>query len=77
MIILVGVIIVFASVLGGFVMAGGHVGALMHISEFVIIGGAALGSIVIMAPKKVLIDLSKLTVLCLKGAPRAGCSSTT
>jgi chemotaxis protein MotA len=69
MIILIGTIIVFASVLGGFVMGGGHVGALLHLSELVVIGGAALGALVIMSPKKVLIDMSKLVVLALKGSP--------
>lgn len=69
MIILIGVFIVFATVLGGFMMAGGHIGSLMHLSEFIIIGGAALGALVIMAPKKVLIDLVKLLVLAFKGAP--------
>ena len=69
MIIIVGVIIVFASVIGGFVMGGGNPSALVHVSEFVVIGGAALGAMVIMSPKKVLVDLMKLIVLCLKGAP--------
>src|SRR3954453_18826875 len=69
MIIFVGIIIVFASVLGGFVMGGGHVGALLHLSELVVIGGAALGALVIMSPKKVLIDMLKLIVLALKGSP--------
>ena len=69
MIILIGVFIVFATVLGGFMMGGGHIGSLMHLSEFVVIGGAALGALVIMAPKKVLIDLVKLLVLAFKGAP--------
>ena len=69
MIILVGTIIVFASVLGGFMMAGGHVGALLHLSELIIIGGAALGALIIMSPKKVLIDLARLCLICIKGAP--------
>lgn len=69
MIILIGIFIVFATVLGGFLMAGGHIGALMHLSEFIVIGGAALGALVIMAPKKVLIDLVKLLVVAFKGAP--------
>ena len=69
MIILIGVFIVFATVLGGFMMGGGHIGSLLHLSEFVVIGGAALGALVIMAPKKVLIDLVKLLVLAFKGAP--------
>lgn len=69
MIILVGTIIVFASVLGGFMMGGGHVGALLHASELIVIAGAALGALVIMSPKKVLIDLAKLCIQSLKGSP--------
>ncbi len=59
MIVIIGAIIVLGSVLGGFIMAGGHPLALMHLSEFVIIGGAALGALVLMSPKKVLMDLVK------------------
>ena len=40
-------------------MAGGNFGALLHLSELVIIGGAALGAMVIMAPKKVLLDFGQ------------------
>ncbi len=69
MIILIGAIIVMASVIGGFMMGGGHVGALMHLSEFVVIGGSALGAMIIMAPKKVLIDLGKGMVAAFKGTP--------
>lgn len=69
MIIFFGVLIVFGTVIGGFLMAGGHVGSLMHISEFIIIIGAALGSLVIMSPKKVLIDMVKLILSAIKGSP--------
>jgi chemotaxis protein MotA len=69
MIIFVGAVIVFGSVIGGFIMAGGHIGALIHISEFIVIGGAAGGALVIMSPKKVLMDLVKLTIQAIKGAP--------
>jgi chemotaxis protein MotA len=69
MIVIIGAIIVFGSVIGGFVMAGGHPLALMHMSEFVIIGGSALGAMVLMSPKKVLIDLFKQTIGTLKGSP--------
>ncbi len=69
MIIILGALIVLASVGGGFVMGGGHPVALIHISEFVIIGGAALGSMVLMSPRKVLIDLIKQILGALKGAP--------
>lgn len=69
MIVLVGSIIVLAAVLGGFTMAGGHIGALLHASEFVTIGGAALGALIVMSPKKVLIDLGKAVVQTIKGSP--------
>src|SRR5579859_3485829 len=69
MIVIVGALIVLGSVIGGFVMAGGHPLALLHLSEFVVIGGAALGALVLMSPKKVLIDLVKQILATLKGAP--------
>lgn len=46
MFVLIGYTIVFASVLGGFVMAGGHLAALLQPAEFVIIVGAALGAFI-------------------------------
>ena len=69
MIVIIGAAIVLASVLGGFVMGGGHPLALMHLSEFIIIGGAAFGALVLMSPKHVLIDLSKQILGTLKGSP--------
>ena len=69
MIVFIGAIVVFGSVLGGFLMAGGHLGALLHMSELIMIGGAALGALVIMSPRKVLMDLLRLCLLSIKGAP--------
>jgi len=69
MIVILGALIVLGSVCGGFVMAGGHPLALLHLSEFVIIVGAAFGAMVLMSPKKVLIDLVKQILGTLKGAP--------
>lgn len=46
MLILVGYVIVIASVIGGFVSVGGHLGAIYQPAEFVIIFGAALGGFV-------------------------------
>ncbi len=69
MIVIVGIIVVIGSVLGGFAMAGGHVGSLIHPSEFVTIGGAALGGMIVGSPKKVLIDMMKGLVACIKGSP--------
>jgi chemotaxis protein MotA len=69
MIILIGCIVVLGCVFGGFAMGGGHLGALYHINELVIIGGGALGALIIMSPRKVLMDLAKGMVDCFKGTP--------
>jgi len=71
MIIIVGALIVFASVLGGFIMAGGHPGALLQFSEFVVICGAAGGAMIIMSPKKVLMDMLRQISAALKGSPHS------
>lgn len=69
MIIIIGSIVVVLCVIGGFVMGHGHIGALWHPNELVIIGGGALGALIIMSPKKVIIDIVKNLITCLKGAP--------
>lgn len=69
MAVIIGSIIVIASVLAGFMMAGGHVHALIHPSEFVTIGGAAFGALVVSAPARVLKDLMKGMIQLLKGSP--------
>lgn len=69
MIIIIGAIVVTLSIIGGFKMGGGFVGALWHPNELVIIGGGALGALIIMSPKKVIIDIVKNLLVCLKGAP--------
>lgn len=47
---IIGLIVVIGSVLGGFAMAGGPFPVLIQPSEFVVIGGAAVGTLVIGAP---------------------------
>lgn len=69
MLVIVGMIVVIASVLGGFSMAGGHAHSLYHPSEIVTIGGAAFGAMVVMAPIKVLKDLFKGVMQTLTGSP--------
>ena len=53
MLIVVGGVVVVAAVLGGFLMAGGVLAVLIQPSEFVVIGGAAVGSLLISTPPKV------------------------
>jgi chemotaxis protein MotA len=47
MLVIVGTLIVFGAVAGGYMMAGGHFGVLFQPNEFIIILGAALGAFVI------------------------------
>jgi chemotaxis protein MotA len=69
MMVIVGCIVVLVAVLVGFMMAGGHIGALIHISEFVTIGGASVGALIVMSPKKVLVDLIRGVLALVKGSP--------
>lgn len=74
MITVIGIIIVLGAVLTGFNMAGGHVHSLVHLSEIVTIGGAALGAMIAGSPKQVLIDVSKGLISVVKGG---NCSKKT
>ena len=54
MVVILGCLCVTGCVLGGFMMAGGHLESLVHPSEFVTIGGASLGALIVMSPMSVL-----------------------
>lgn len=68
-VVIAGGILVLAAVLTGFTMAGGKVGTLIHVSEFVTIGGAAAGALITMSPKKVLKDVARGILQAVKGSP--------
>jgi chemotaxis protein MotA len=46
MFVIIGYVIILACVLGGFLLAGGHIGVLIQPVEILIIGGAALGAFI-------------------------------
>jgi chemotaxis protein MotA len=50
---IVGIVVVFGSILFGFVMDHGHPGVLIQPAEFIIIGGAAVGAFLISNPMSV------------------------
>ncbi len=54
MLVIVGGLVVFLSTLGGFMLAGGSPLVLLHLSEFVVIGGVAIGVLIIASPAHVL-----------------------
>lgn len=47
MLLIIGLVIVFGSIIGGYVMHHGELMVLLQINEFIIIGGAALGALII------------------------------
>ena len=57
MFLIVGFVVVTAAVAGGFAMEGGQFGVLVQPAEFIIIGGAALGSLLISTPPSILKEL--------------------
>jgi chemotaxis protein MotA len=56
---LIGFIVVFGAVFWGFMEAGGPPAVLLQIAEFIVIGGVAVGSVIVAAPRKVLASLGK------------------
>ena len=68
MLTLIGFVIVLGSVLGGFVLEGGPIAVLNQTIEFLIIGGAAIGSLVAGTPTKVLGALAKSIKKAVFGA---------
>ena len=59
MISIIGIIVVTIGVFGGFVMAGGRLAALVQISEFIVLGGAAIGGMLVSTPSYVLQSMLK------------------
>ena len=64
----IGLLLVFGSVIGGYLGGGGHLSILWMPFEFLIIFGAGLGSVVIGNPKTVLAGLARSFGPLLKGA---------
>jgi len=68
MFVIIGYVLIIGSVIGGFMMAGGHVAALFQPNELVIIGGAALGALVVSNTPKTLKATLKALPSVLKGS---------
>ncbi len=69
MLVIVGVVVVFVSVIVGFLMINGPLGALIQPSEFVVIGGAVIGATVAANPMKYLMKVTSSLTMALKGSP--------
>lgn len=68
MLVIVGYVIVLASVFGGFALAGGHLGAMYQPLELLIIGGAAAGAFMVGNPAKTVKATMKALPGLLKGS---------
>ena len=68
MLVIIGYLVVAFSVFGGFIMAGGHVAALLQPIELLMIGGAATGAFLVGNTAKVLKSTLKDLPKCLKGS---------
>lgn len=56
---IIGIVIVFGSILGGFLMEKGPVSVLLQPAELVIIGGAAIGTLLIANPVGLIVRIFK------------------
>lgn len=69
MLLIIGFLIVLGATLGGFMIAGGKPLVLLHVSEFVTIGGIAIGILVVASPMSTLSSLFRKVVIAIKGSP--------
>ncbi|MBO9535117.1 flagellar motor stator protein MotA [Herbaspirillum sp.] len=68
MLVIIGYVIVMASVFGGFALAGGHLGALFQPVELLMIGGAAGGAFLVGNSSKAIKATLKALPTVLKGS---------
>lgn len=69
MLAIVGFVVVIGSIIGGYLIEGGHVLALWQPAELIIIGGAAAGTMLIGNPPKVVKALGAQLPRVFKGSP--------
>lgn len=69
MFVIIGLVVVFGAVIGGYVMHHGQLGVLIQPNEFIILGGAAIGTLIIANPPAVLKGVLAQTLGLLKPNP--------
>lgn len=67
MFVIIGGLVVFLSMLGGFMIAGGNPIVLLHVSEFVVIGGMAIGVMIMASPTSAITHMIHEVLGSLKG----------
>jgi len=66
---IIGIVVVFGAVIGGFLMEKGHMAVLVQPAELLIIAGAATGTLLVANPMRVLQAIVKGLTGVLKGSP--------
>jgi chemotaxis protein MotA len=66
---IIGIVVVFGAVIGGFLMEKGHLAILVQPAELLIIAGAASGTLLVANPVRVLQAIVKGLLGVLKGSP--------
>jgi chemotaxis protein MotA len=66
---IIGIVVVFGAVLGGYLMEHGNVKVLVQPAELIIIGGAAAGTVLIANPLHILKQIIGGMIGVLKGSP--------
>lgn len=67
MFVIIGIFVVLACVIGGYILEHGNMAMLFQPVELLIIGGAALGGLLISAPKKILFGVLRDLLAIFKG----------
>jgi chemotaxis protein MotA len=69
MIAIIGIVIVFGAVIGGFLMEKGHMAVLIQPAELLILGGAAIGTLLVANPIYIVKAVISGLLGILKGSP--------
>jgi chemotaxis protein MotA len=66
---IIGIVVVFGAVIGGFLMEKGHLAVLVQPAELLILGGAALGTLLVANPMHIIKGVVAGLLGVLKGSP--------
>jgi len=69
MFVIIGIVVVFGAILAGYFMEHGNILVLLQPAELVIIGGAAIGTVLVANPLHVLKKMVSGLMGALKGSP--------
>jgi len=66
---IIGIVVVIGAVIGGFLMEKGHIQVLIQPAELLILGGAAIGTLLVANPIHILKGIGAGLIGVLKGSP--------